>query len=95
VPKSWKEPTTERYVAAFTSIRQKITPPEWRMLEAHFLAEGQSVIFSDLARAAGYPKFNPANAVYSRLGKKLGEELGQAAKPRSSNKIICRVHGER
>lgn len=51
------------------------------MLEAHFLAPAQRITSSELAAAAGYQDFRPANKIYSNLGRKLREQLGIRTAP--------------
>jgi len=46
------------------------------MLEAHFLAPHHRLTSIDLARAAGFASYHPANHVYARLGKNLRVALG-------------------
>jgi predicted HNH restriction endonuclease len=72
---------TSRSVKALRGIRDQITDAELRMLEAHFLAPAQRITSSELATAAGYDDFRPANKIYSNLGRKLREELGIRTAP--------------
>lgn len=51
------------------------------MLEAHFLAPAQRITSSEIAAAAGYGDFRPANTIYSNLGRKLREQLGIKTAP--------------
>jgi predicted HNH restriction endonuclease len=70
------EPKARSFAQAFSAVRPKMTDREIRMLEAHFLAPNRQITSIDLARAAGYSTFRPANRVYSNLGQKLRNELG-------------------
>jgi predicted HNH restriction endonuclease len=69
------------FAKALRAIREQITEAELRMLEAHFLAPAQRITSSELAAAAGYGDFRPANKIYSDLGRKLREQLGFKTAP--------------
>jgi hypothetical protein len=66
------------YRRAFAAVRPRITPIQWRMLEAHFYAPDQTATAEELGLAAGYPSpvaYRITNAVYSALGRRLRTEL--------------------
>lgn len=75
MPKPWKTPSPARYIQALRSIRPLMTESELDMLEAHFLAPAHAMVSIDLAHAARYRDFRPANSVYSSLGLKLRRAL--------------------
>lgn len=70
------------YRAAFETIRSKITPIQWKMLEAHFLAPEHTATAGEIATAAGSTgsrAYTTTNSAYARLGRRLREALGRPA----------------
>jgi predicted HNH restriction endonuclease len=61
------------FVEALFGVRSRITPIQWAMLQAHFLAAEQVLSAKELALAAGGGDFRLANAQYGRLGSLLRE----------------------
>jgi hypothetical protein len=75
-------PSAGEYRAAFEKVRPKITPRQWKMLEAHFLAPGHSATAGEIATAAGSAGtrgYTTTNLVYSSLGRRLWAALGRSA----------------
>jgi len=70
-------PTRKRYRSALAQLRPKISPIQWRLLEAHYLAADHSSTANELAQAAGGEGFRATNRFYGALGRKLRAVLGQ------------------
>ena len=67
-------PSDTDYKKAFEAIRPKITPTQWKMLEAHFLAHEHTATAGEIAAAAGSKGsrgYTTTNLVYSSLGRHL------------------------
>ena len=64
--------------AEFRDALEMVAPnrAEWAMLEAHARAPGRALTSSGIAAAAGYPHFETANAVYGKLARRIGEQIG-------------------
>ena len=69
-------PSASRYRAALKQIRAQITPLQWRLLEAHYLAPDHTASSEEIAFASGKP-WQVANAHYGRLGTNLRRALSQ------------------
>jgi len=75
-------PKVKEYQVAFETIRGKITPIQWKMLEAHFLAPDHTATAGEIATAAGRTgsrSYTTTNSAYARLGRRLREALGRPA----------------
>jgi hypothetical protein len=62
-------PSVEDYKIAFEALH--LSPGQWDMLRAHFLAPNHTITATELADAAGYKSWQGANLQYGLLGKKL------------------------
>jgi hypothetical protein len=71
-----KIPPTAEYVKAFEAIRPKIHDGQLKMLQAHYGARKREMTTTELAAAAGYETYSPANAHYGRLARLVHQELG-------------------
>jgi predicted HNH restriction endonuclease len=69
-------PSASRYRAALKKIRAQITPLQWRLLEAHYLAPNHTASSGEIALAAGKP-WQVTGLHYGRLGTHLRRALGQ------------------
>lgn len=72
-------PPVEQYVRALSSIREKISPRQMTMLEAHYYSPRHSATMHELAAAAEYSDYRAANAQYGRLARILLQEMGLPA----------------
>lgn len=68
-------PSSQEYVEAFNSIKEKLTEGHRAMLVAHYHASDYTTTTSELARAANYGHFGAVNLQYARLGKMLADYL--------------------
>lgn len=66
-------PTTEEFVEALQVAGP--SPAEQDMLGAHAKAGAQGLTPLQIAQAGGYNSISNANALYGKLGRKLGEHL--------------------
>jgi hypothetical protein len=71
-------PSEKEFVRALGTLKESLRPAQLAMLRAHFLAEGRTATFSELAEAGGYASHHSANLAYGRLGSLLRRELGEA-----------------
>jgi hypothetical protein len=70
------EPVTNpEYLAAFNSIRDRLSDGQRAMLKAHYNAPDRTLTATELATAAGYESYSAANLQYGFVGKWLHEEL--------------------
>lgn len=74
--KLMRVPSTSRYLAALKQIRNLVTPLQWRLLEAHYLAPDHTASAQEIALAAG-KSWRVTNSSYGRLGTNLRRVLGQ------------------
>jgi hypothetical protein len=75
-------PSVAQYRAAFETVRPKITPTQWKMLEAHFLAPDHTATAGEIGIAAGRAgdtSYLTTNSAYGRFGRRLWEALGRSA----------------
>ncbi len=72
-------PIVAKYRAAFEAVRPKMTPVQWKMLEAHFLAPDHTATAGEIATAAGSSSYQMTNSAYSRFGRRLRDALGRPA----------------
>ena len=68
-------PSGDEYVRAFQGILDDLPPSYCAMLKAHYHAPDQTISATELADAAGYSSYSPANLHYGTLGKMLYEVL--------------------
>ena len=71
-------PGPDLYARALKEILDDLTDQQLLMLKAHFVAIDHTLTAEDMARAAGYRTYRPANLQYGRLGTRLREALGVA-----------------
>lgn len=69
-------PSASRYRPALKQISGQITPLQWRMLEAHFLAPNHTASTGEIALAAD-KTWSVANLHYGRLATKIRLALDQ------------------
>jgi predicted HNH restriction endonuclease len=69
-------PSASKYRTALKQIRARITPLQWRLLEAHYLAPDHTASSQEIALAAGKP-WQVTNRHYGGLAKNLRRSLGQ------------------
>jgi hypothetical protein len=72
------EPSRAEFQKAFELIRPKLNSAQLTMLEAHFRAPNHVLTATELASAAGYDNFGPANSQYGKVGTLLRKALGPA-----------------
>lgn len=66
-------PAADAYVLALQSIG--ITEKQRAMLGKHFHAHNRTMTYTELAEAAGSPRYQTANMLYGKLGRKIGEAI--------------------
>ena len=59
-----------------------------KLLRAHLDSTGRVMTMSNLAHAAGYSSFQPANAQYGLLGKRIAEALDLPI-PETRLSVLC------
>jgi len=67
-------PSASEYQAALMQICAQISPLQWNLLEAHYLAPNHTASSEEIALAAGKP-WPVTNLHYGRLGTKLRRAL--------------------
>jgi hypothetical protein len=67
--------TAERYRHALLSIRNSLTDNMHKMLGFQYCAPGWAATATELAAAAGYATYHPANRQYGELAKLVAEAL--------------------
>ena len=67
-------PLTDEFAEALQAVGP--SSREWDMLGVHAAAEGKGLTPLEIARAGGYNTISNANALYGKLGRKLGDQLG-------------------
>jgi predicted HNH restriction endonuclease len=72
-----RPPSVAAYRAAFLAVRPKMTPIQWKMLEAQFLGPDHMVTAGELATAAGSHTYRTTNVAYSALGRRLRHVLAR------------------
>lgn len=75
-------PSVAEYRTAFETVRLKITPIQWKMLETHFLAPNHTATAGEIATAAGntgISGYRITNSSYARLGRRLRRALKRPA----------------
>lgn len=74
-------PTVEEYERALASLDRdgRLTAEHRLMLKTHAEAGDAGLSETDIASAAGYDRYNTANASYGRLGRMLGAAIGVTA----------------
>lgn len=73
-------PGVAEYREAFEAVRPKITPTQWKMLEAHYLSPDHTATAGEIATAAGSKGsrgYTTTNLVYSALGRRLWHAIGR------------------
>lgn len=66
-------PDETRVIAGLREICTQLSDGQLAMLKAHYHAENQAITASELAAAAGYASYHPANLHYGNIGKLLFE----------------------
>ena len=66
-------PDEARVLAGLREIHAQLSDGQLAMLKAHYHAENQAITASELAAAAGYASYHPANLHYGNIGKLLYE----------------------
>lgn len=72
--------SVEEYKLGLHSIRRRMNPKHYEMLQAQYAAPNRTVTAPQLAKAIGYSSFSPVNLHYGKLGRLLAEELGRFPK---------------
>lgn len=72
-------PPVEQYARALGAIRDKVSPRQMQMLEAHYYSPRHSTTMHELAAAAGYSDYRAANAQYGRFARILLQEMSLPA----------------
>lgn len=67
--------TAAQYRDALLAIRDQLTSNMLTMLEFQYRAPNRTVTATTLARAMGYPTYQPANRQYGELGKLIADFL--------------------
>jgi predicted HNH restriction endonuclease len=68
-------PSAANYYTALKEIREQITPLQWRLLEAHYLAPDHTASAEEIALAAG-KSWKATNLQYGLLATNLRRSLG-------------------
>jgi hypothetical protein len=66
-------PDETRVLAGLREICSQLSDGQLAMLKAHYHAENQAMTATELANAAGYASYHPANLHYGNIGKSLYE----------------------
>jgi len=66
-------PDESRVIAGLREICSELSDGQLAMLKAHYHADNQAITASELAAAAGYASYHPANLHYGNIGKLLYE----------------------
>ena len=72
--------SVEEYKLGLHSIRRRMNPKHFEMLQAQYAAPNRTVTAPQLATAISYSSFNPVNLHYGKLGRLLSDELGRTPK---------------
>jgi len=72
--------SVEEYKLGLHSIRRRMNPKHFEMLQAQYAAPNRTVTAPQLAKAVGYPSFSPVNLHYGKLGRMLSDALGRTPK---------------
>ena len=91
-PEKWEVPGADAYYDALVSLdaKGKLNASAWAMVQFHFWAHNRTVTYTQLAQAAataqgkqltGTRPHVTANAVYGKLGRILGQEVGMEFLP--------------
>ncbi|MGI8655250.1 MAG: HNH endonuclease [Pyrinomonadaceae bacterium] len=72
--------SVEEYKLGLHSIRRRMNPKHYEMLQAQYAAPNRTVTAPQLAKAVGYSSFSPVNLHYGKLGRLLSDELGRSPK---------------
>jgi hypothetical protein len=70
--------TAAQYRQALLAIRPHLTDNMLTMLTFQYRSADRTATATELARAAGYPTYHPANRQYGELGKLVADELNFA-----------------
>jgi hypothetical protein len=68
-----KAPDETRVLDGLRAICSQLSDRQLAMLKAHYHAENQAITATELAAAAGYASYHPANLQYGNIGKLLFE----------------------
>jgi hypothetical protein len=68
-----KTPDETRVLDGLRAIYSQLSDGQLAMLKAHYHAENQAITATELAAAAGYASYHPANLHYGSIGKLLYE----------------------
>jgi hypothetical protein len=68
-----KTPDETRVLDGLRAICSQLSAGQLAMLKAHYHAENQAITATELAAAAGYASYHPANLHYGSIGKSLYE----------------------
>ena len=68
--------TKRDYVAAFRKIRSSLKPPQLAVLRAQLSAPANLITSTEMADAAGFKSWQPANLAYGKIGTMLRDALG-------------------
>jgi len=79
--------SVEEYKLGLHSIRRRMNPKHFEMLQAQYAAPNRTVTAPQLAEAIGYSSYGGVNLHYGKLGRLLAEELGKSPPP-SNGKIF-------
>ena len=69
--------SVEEYKLGLHSIRRRMNPKHYEMLQAQYAAPNRTVTVPQLAKAVGYLSFSPVNLHYGKLGRLLSDEIGK------------------
>src|SRR5689334_11066525 len=83
--------TPEQYRVAILAVRQRMTEPQLKMLQAHCRSEGHVACTDSLAEVVGMPTASSARTTYSNYAHLIADELKYAPEPGAKKQTWLRA----